>query len=51
LFKNLQVKESLPAIKIEANSKPNRLVDGDYEISGQMDGMAIDLKTRSVKKV
>ena len=50
LIKDLKLKGSSQVIKGGTKSKPIRLVDGDHEISCKMDGTAIGLKARFVKK-
>ena len=37
-------------LKVGTKSKPIRLVDGDHEIDCKMDGIAVGLKARFVKK-
>ena len=51
MIKDLKLKGSSEVLKVGTKSKPIRLVDGDHEISGKMDGIAIGLKACFVKKV
>jgi len=51
MIKDIKLKGSSDFLKVSTKSKPIRLVDGDDEISGKMDGIAIALKACFVKKV
>ena len=50
LVKDLPLKGSSQVLKGGTKSKPNKLVDGDHEISCKIDGVAIGLKACFVKK-
>lgn len=50
LVKDLKLGGGNQVLKVGTKSKPIRLVDDDHEISCKMDGMAIGLKARFVKK-
>ena len=49
LIKDLKL-GSTQVLKVGTKSKPIRLVDGDHEINCKMDGIAVGLKARFVKK-
>ena len=51
MVKDLKLKGTSKTLKSGMKSKLIRLVDDDQEISCKMDGMAIGLKARFVKKV
>lgn len=51
MIKDLKLQGSSQVLQSGTKSKPLRLVDGDHEISCKMDGIAIGLKARFVKKV
>jgi len=50
LIKDLKLGGGSQVLKGGTKSKPIRLVDGDHEISGKLDGMAIGLKACFVKR-
>lgn len=50
LIKDLKLGGGAQVLKGGSKSKPIRLVDGDHEISGKLDGMAIGLKACFVKR-
>ncbi len=50
-IKDLKLLGGSQVLKSGTKSKPIRLVDGDHEISSKMDGIAIGLKAKFVKKV